>query len=309
MPYRSEKLDSKNLMKLYQLFREEHGDKFSLNYFKKKFDTAWTGKSFIGFFAMSEKNETGAFYGGFPCQMIINGEKSLVLQSGDTITNEKHRKKGLFIRLAEETYNYSETEGFEYVFGFPNKNSEHGFFHKLGWQNIGTCTNFTFTFSNFNWFGLCHKFPFLKPVYDLFWKKQLRKLNTSANDVLKNYKQNYNGLLKDRNFLQYKINYGNSALVKINNQSFWIKKDNGIQIGELFAPNDGIDIYAHLMPLAKAFGVKQIHFSCNEHHPFYSKLMASKTDRNVGHVVGIRGLKNKDLPTNLAFVTGDSDDF
>lgn len=309
MLYRSEKLDSKNLMKLYQLFREEHGNKFSLDYFKKKFDTAWTGESFIGFFAVSEKNETGAFYGGFPCEIIINGEKRLVLQSGDTITNEHHRKKGLFIRLAEETYHFAELEGFEYVFGFPNKNSEHGFFHKLGWQNIGTCTNFTFTFPNFNWFGLCHKFSILKPVYDLFWKKQLKKLNTSANEVLKDYKQNYNGVLKDTNFLQYKLNYGNSALVKINNESFWIKKDNGIRIGELFLSNDEIDIYAHLIQLAKAFGVKQIHFSCNEYHPLYSNLMKSKTEKNIGLVVGFRGLKNKDLPTNLAFVSGDSDDF
>jgi hypothetical protein len=309
MNYRNELINNNNLTELFKLFQNEHGNKFSLNYFRNKFETSWTEKSYIGYFAVSEKNETAAFYGGFPCQMIINGEKQLVLQSGDTITNENHRKKGLFIRLAEETYHFAESEGFEFVFGFPNKNSEHGFFHKLGWQNLGTCTNFTFTFSNFNWFGLCHKFSFLKPLYNLFWKKQLKKLNTSANEVLKYYEQNYNGVLKDANFLHYKLNYGNSGLVKINNQYFWIKKDNGIQIGELFLSNEEIDIYNYLKPLAKVFGVKQIQFSCNEHHPLYSNLMKSKTEKNIGLVVGFRGLKNKDLPNNLTFVSGDSDDF
>jgi len=309
MSYTNEKLSDFNLPQLLWLFEQEHGAKFSLDYFKRKFNTDWTGKSNIGFFAKDIENQVGAFYGGFPCQMKVDDKIILVLQSGDTITHVNHRKKGLFIRLAEETYQYAESEGFDYVFGFPNKNSEHGFFQKLGWENLGSSTNFTFTFSNFNWFGLSHKFSFLKPLYNYFWRRQLSKFTIAPEETLKNYEQSYNGVLKDSNFLQYKLNYGNSKLVKIDNKIFWIKKDNGIRLGEIFLANEEIDINTYLQPLAKAFGVKQIHFSCNEHHPLFNALSSSNAEKSPGYVTGIRGLKNKELPTNLTFVSGDSDDF
>ena len=309
MNYTSEKLSDVNLPQLTWLFEQEHGAKFSMEYFKRKLNTDWTGKKYIGFFAKNKDNEVGAFYGGFPCQMQVDNEKILVLQSGDTITNVNHRKKGLFIRLAEETYQYAESEEFEYVFGFPNKNSEHGFFQKLGWDNLGSNTNFTFTFSNFNWFGLCHKFTLLKPLYEWFWLKQIDKFTITVEEAFENYKQNYNGIIKDEHFLKYKLNYGTSALVKIDKKVFWIKKDNGIRLGEIFQTNEEIDIYSYLKTLAKSFGVKQIHFSCNEYHPLFNLLSMSNTLRNPGHVAGIRGLKNKVLPKNLVFVAGDSDDF
>jgi hypothetical protein len=309
MKYTSEKLSERNLPKLSWLFDQEHGSKFSFDYFKQKFNTDWIGKKYIGFFAKNEENQVGAFYGGFPCQMKVDDEIKLVLQSGDTITHSNHRKKGLFIRLAEETYNFAESENFEYVFGFPNKNSEHGFFQKLGWENLGSSTNFTFTFSNFNWFGLCHKFTFLKPLYDWFYRKQINKFSISPEQVFKNYKQTYNGVLKNENFLNYKLNYGNSALLKVDEKVFWIKNDNGIRLGDLFVINNEIDIYSYLEPLAKTFGVKQIHFSCNEHHPLFKVLSRSNAQQSSGHVSGIRGLKNKVLPKKIAFVSGDSDDF
>lgn len=309
MKYTSEKLSERNLPQLAWLFEQEHRAKFSLGFFKRKFNTDWIGKKYIGFFAKDEENRVGAFYGGFPCQMKVDDEIRLVLQSGDTITHANHRKKGLFIRLAEETYQYAESEGFEYVYGFPNKNSEHGFFQKLGWENLGSSTNFTFTYSNFNWFGLCHKFTFLKPLYESFWLKKINKFTITAKEAFENYKQNYNGVIKDEHFLKYKLNYGTSTLVKIDKKVFWIKKDNGIRLGEIFQRNEEIDIYSYLQPLAKAFRVKQIHFSCNEYHPLFNELSNSTAVKSPGYVIGMRGLNNKTLPQNLAFVSGDSDDF
>jgi hypothetical protein len=309
MNYSSEKISEKNLTQLVWLFNQEHGGKFSLDYFKCKFNTEWTRKKYIGFFAKDADNQVAAFYGGFPCQMKINDQIKLVLQSGDTITHANHRKKGLFVRLAMETYDYAIIEDFDYVFGFPNKNSEYGFFQKLGWKKLGNFKNFTFKFSNFNLFGLCHKFLFLKPFYDVFWKKQLAKYSISLEEALENYNQKYNGVLKDFNFLSYKLQYGNSSLVKIENNIFWIKKDNGIHLGELFISNEEVEFNNYLKPLAKAFKVRQIHFSCSENHSYYNLLMNSECIKNIGNIIGIRGLKNKEIPMDLSFVSGDSDDF
>ena len=56
MKYTNEKLSEDNLLELACLFEREHGAKFSLEYFKRKFKTDWTGKSNIGFFAKDIEN-------------------------------------------------------------------------------------------------------------------------------------------------------------------------------------------------------------------------------------------------------------
>ena len=97
--------------------------------------------------------------------------------------------------------------------------------------------------------------------------------------------------------------------MNIQNSNFWIKKDNGIRLGELFLNDPKINLHDYLESLAKTFGVKHIHFSCSEQHPCFDELKASQSIESPGNMIGIRGLRNKRLPENLAFVAGDSDDF
>jgi hypothetical protein len=309
MQYRTKRIDKKNLIELFRLFNDEHGSKYSLKYFYKKFETSWTKKSYIGYFAVSENNEIGAFYGGFPCKMKINGDIKLVLQSGDTITKKNHRKRGLFLQLAKETYILAENNGFDLVFGFPNQNSSHGFFNKLEWHNIGNLTHFTFTFNHFNWFGLCHKFRLLTPLYNFFWNRKIKKHEITASKYSRSINQEYNGVLKDEDFIQYKLNYGHSHIIDVDNNYFWIKRDNGILLGDLIIKYEFDDFYNILRPLARKFGVKQIHFACNNNHPMFQKLMDSVAERKPGSIIGLRQFKNENINVQLAFVSGDSDDF
>jgi GNAT superfamily N-acetyltransferase len=55
-------------------------------------------------------------------------------QSMDTVVAESARGQGLFTRMYQAYYDRTDAD---FVYGFPNKNSAHGFFTKLGWSRFG----------------------------------------------------------------------------------------------------------------------------------------------------------------------------
>lgn len=62
----------------------------------------------------------------------IKGSLSL-----NTLTHPKHQGKGLFTRVAGETYKYCEEQKIAFTIGFPNPNSFPGFVRKLNFHHIG----------------------------------------------------------------------------------------------------------------------------------------------------------------------------
>lgn len=56
-------------------------------------------------------------------------------QSMDTVVSEAARGQGLFTRMYGAYYQQTKAD---FVYGFPNQNSAHGFFTKLGWTRFGT---------------------------------------------------------------------------------------------------------------------------------------------------------------------------
>lgn len=81
-----------------------------------------------------------AYYDGTPVAAYSVFRQELkgynAAQSADTMTDTRHRHKGLFMELARITYLAAQQEGIDFVFGFPNENSLPGF-KKLGWQFAG----------------------------------------------------------------------------------------------------------------------------------------------------------------------------
>ena len=85
----------------------------------------------------NEHTSVAAIYTALPVISTVKNLSVKALQSIDTLTDKSHRGKGLFILLAEKLYKDATDNGFAYVYGFPNENSAHGFFKKLGWVSFG----------------------------------------------------------------------------------------------------------------------------------------------------------------------------
>jgi hypothetical protein len=97
-----------------------------------------TGKLWVDFAvqAGSSPEHLAAIYAVLPARVRQSGALRTAAQSVDTITDEAFRGRGLFLKLAKSCYARAGGAGAAFVFGFPNGNSAHGFFKKLGWASL-----------------------------------------------------------------------------------------------------------------------------------------------------------------------------
>ena len=84
-----------------------------------------------------ETQDIAAIYTYLPVILQCMGKIVNGMQSFDTLTDEKHRSRGLFIRLASKIEKEERLKNNELVYGFPNENSIHGFVNKLGFTYFG----------------------------------------------------------------------------------------------------------------------------------------------------------------------------
>ena len=80
--------------------------------------------------------EIAAIYAVAPVPMQVGARRVWGAQSLDTMTDARHRGRGLFKTLAAAVYGRCAEAGFGLVYGFPNGNSAPGFFGRLGWVEI-----------------------------------------------------------------------------------------------------------------------------------------------------------------------------
>src|SRR5437588_761672 len=109
--YIVERLGKKNLGDLDKLHTAVYGKRQSAGYFGKKYDTAYLGVEYIGYIAYDNNRVPIAYYGIVPCFIRYNNQLYLGAQSVDTMTHEKYRFKGLFVQLANLTYDLAMDEG------------------------------------------------------------------------------------------------------------------------------------------------------------------------------------------------------
>lgn len=128
-------LDYDNLDELSEMFSLCFNSAPPENYFNWKFLQNPGGKA-IGFVAYHEDDIAG-FYGVIPEDFMVNGEKTTVYQSMDTMTHPTYQRQGLFTNLAKTTYQHLIEKDREiFITGFPGLDSHPGFVKKLGWKNI-----------------------------------------------------------------------------------------------------------------------------------------------------------------------------
>lgn len=83
--------------------------------------------------------ETGALAAHYvvqPLRATVFGESRRGVLSLNTATHASHQGRGLFVRLAQMTYELAAAEGHSFVVGVANANSTPGFTRKLGFQLV-----------------------------------------------------------------------------------------------------------------------------------------------------------------------------
>lgn len=213
------RLGASNLKDLYTLFAAVYNKPCPKQYFERKYDTAYTGLSYIGYLAYLDQQPV-AYYGLIPTLLSINKQAVLGAQSCDTMTHPAHQKRGLFVKLANQTFALAKQEGIHLVFGFPNQNSYPGFIRHLGFTHSDTMQRYTIRFSN------------------TLIKLLLRKLGFAggtkhpepvANSLLQ---EGHDGVIYNQAYRNYK-SYNTNTVIGNTSQRFWVNLPKGGWIGAL----------------------------------------------------------------------------
>ncbi len=124
------------LKKYKDFFNQNESEKY-LDILKWFHQDNLRGEQSILYAEEPESRNIAAIYTYLPTEVKCMDTTIPALQSFDTLTDQRHRGKGLFIQLATKLAEKETTKGNQLIFGFPNENSIKGFVKKLGFTYFG----------------------------------------------------------------------------------------------------------------------------------------------------------------------------
>lgn len=128
--------DASSLDRYRQLFAAAfpRSSLFSIEYLHWLYNANPDGAA-IGFNAWDD-GRLVAHYACVPTQALVNKGSVRTMLSLNTATHPSHQGRGLFLRLAEATYEAAAARGIQAVYGVANAQSTPGFTRKLGFQLV-----------------------------------------------------------------------------------------------------------------------------------------------------------------------------
>jgi len=259
--YRIERLNFSKLKDLNVLYEAVYGHMPAKNFFQKKYDTAYTGKSYIGYIAYNNNNIPVAYYGVLPCFIQYKNQIILSAQSGDTMTHPLFRYKGMFVELSKITFDLCKAEGMTFIFGFPNQNSYHGAIHKLGWIMTEQMESFMIPVNTLPLKAFSERFNRTKLFYKQYAKFILKKYFLQQHGLPNSIvAEGFGGIYRDEKYLQYKT-YSPSRVIKTGNAKVWFKITNDLIIGDIELGDFNFDeLINKLKKISKRLGLSRIFF-------------------------------------------------
>jgi hypothetical protein len=281
--FRIERISSSTVFCLIYLYKKVFNKSVSEKYLNDKFDTGQFGANYLGYLAFDQSDLPVAFYGVLPCQFKIGNKIVLAAQSGDTMTHPDHRMKGLFVLLAEKTYQLAKDSGVKFVFGFPNQNSLQGL-KKLNWVfPQGELKLFRIDFRAIPFAKVTRKSTTLKKIYEKWARFKLRNMLIEGEKT--HLPQSENGVLRDEVFLSYK-KYNTSFHLNTENTYLWVASDGILKVGLM--ENSNLDLgrfNKRIREIAAGLGCNSIAYITSKDSPTYtylSKTLESKDCFPVG---------------------------
>lgn len=308
-PYQIVRLSEERIADLKFLYEKTFGLKASTTYLKKKYDTGFAGSKFVGYLAYAQNGEPAAYYGVFPLLIRYRNSNLLAAQSGDTMTHPSHQGKGLFTQLAQTTYDLAKKEGIKFIFGFPNKNSYHGFVKKLGWTHRENMKTFVFKATAFPLIKIAKKLH-LNTIYlsytSLILRKYISKKTSFPNSTID---AEHGGVLHDELFFKYKT-YTSSFLVEIEGVSMWIKLDGKLWVGDIehTTLEKFKTVLDNLKKLCFRLGCSEISFTVSP-QSYWSKILSKEYTSTEGLPIGYLDLNSGLNIPDIQFNGADFDTF
>jgi len=230
--------------------------------------------------SVDKNGNDAAVYSVFKVKAKINSTMGFAYQSLDTLTDQNHRGKGLFGKLANDVYDRCTLDNNNIVYGFPNTSSGPVFFSRLGWQELGY-PPFVIYINNilFPLAYLIKKNIFIEnKLLKLFLKNSLKKLCKKSKFLINsdaNFDTNYDELWE---FFSLKIKTTVWRDSQYMNWRYKEKPNNKYQYISLYQDNKliGKSIYTIEKKHNGTIGYI-MDIICNPDHKLASEILLKKT--------------------------------
>ena len=278
MDYQIERLSAQNIQHLVSLYHKVFHQVTSKSFLLRKYDTKAVGIDYVGFIAFAPSGIAAAYYGVIPCYFQINGETVVAAQSADTMTHPDFRKEGLFKLLAKKTYDLARKLNIQFIFGFPNQDSYHGFV-KLGWKFVPDQLQvFSMKTGSMPYARMLKHIPFLSDLYNSILVSVLgqdRVFPSFFDD------QATTGVKHDHTFCAYKTYY-RTYIVNIEGASAWIRIDGALKVGAVKGLNKSNCQYflARLKSQASRWGCSEVIFITSKYSALHDVIIETLTPRD-----------------------------
>ncbi|MCW1148825.1 GNAT family N-acetyltransferase [Flavobacterium lacisediminis] len=134
LPIKTDKASIDEIVALLQITFPE-SNKFTYAYIEWQYKNNPDGEV-VGYNAY-DSGKLIAHYALMPFKATVFDKEELGLLSLNTATHPAYQGKGLFVKLAEMSYELARHNGYGFVIGVANANSSYGFIYKLNFQKIG----------------------------------------------------------------------------------------------------------------------------------------------------------------------------
>lgn len=304
------RLQKGNLKDVAWLHSEVYNVAPAIDFFIKKYDTAYTGISDVGFIAYNRQDQPVAYYGVIPCLVQWRDDIMLAAQSADTMTHPKHRYKGMFVELSNMTFDLCKELGIKLVFGFPNKNSLHGAINKLGWKMTEEMVCFTIPVKRFLIPYTFRRIKFFSKWYERYKHAVVRKWLVPQQGVSNSaIEEGFGGVQRSGRYCNYKT-YSPSYVLKTGGCTLWFSKKNDSLIGDM----EGADeknfemVMTQLTTIASRLGIKAMQFHCSPGTRLFS-LFEKKYEQTPSYPALFQDFGSPIPPEKIKFTFADIDIF
>lgn len=128
------KYKSKDEEQILDLFEVVFKKKMSADFWRWRFKDNVLNETTVR--VVEESKKIIAHYASSPVNFLIDNVTMKVALSMTTMTHPEHNGKGYFKCLAVDLFSDLQTNGYAFIYGFPNLNSHFGFVNSLAWKDV-----------------------------------------------------------------------------------------------------------------------------------------------------------------------------
>jgi hypothetical protein len=262
---------------LTNLFNNARNRKLNYTFFKKKYDTQWTGLENVAIVVLDEQNRVVGHLGVLPTPILINGQHYLSGQISDAVLDHKLRGKNVFEEIIKELEKLSASTGISFLWVAPSPQAIKGF-NVNQWTEMNYLKTYTFKVKTLPLNKISNKFN-LGKIYLIYVRFVLFLLGAKRHSFENpNFSMNQSGVAITPEYIKHK-NYTENYLSQLGKFTCWFKIEDGLEIGnvEHFSLDQKNHFFKKMSFVSRCLGCHQykivttsgtfLDALCNEEHP------------------------------------------